>query len=153
PLTAMTWPGAVCCAMHDLVGHLPRGYDLLLHPFPEKEEAIMAEKPSSIPTERIAQAIQVIRDEKVLLDRDLARMYGVTTKRLNEQVRRNLDRFPVDFMFQLTAEEVEVLRSQNATSKPGRGGRRYRPYAFTEHGAIMAANVLNSARAVEVSVF
>lgn len=88
----------------------------------------------------------------MVLDSHLAALYGVTTKRLNEQVRRNAGRFPVDFMFQLTVEEGEVLRSQIATSKDGRGGRRYRPYAFTEHGAIMAASVLNSVRAVEVSV-
>src|SRR5207244_3980624 len=74
-------------------------------------------------------------------------------KRLNEQVDRNRERFPSDFMFQLTAKEAEALRSQIATSKMGRGGRRYLPYAFTEHGAIMAASVLNSERAVEMSVF
>ncbi len=73
--------------------------------------------------------------------------------RLNEQVRRNLERFPPDFMFQLSAEEAEVLRSQVATSKPGRGGRRYAPYAFTEHGAIMLANVLRTPRAAEVSIY
>lgn len=88
-----------------------------------------------------------------MLDSDLARLYRVTTKRLNEQVRRNIARFPGDFMFQLTLEEVESLRSQFATSNKGRGGRRYRPYAFTEHGALMAANVLNSPRAVEMSVY
>jgi hypothetical protein len=77
----------------------------------------------------------------------------VTTKRLNEQVKRNQERFPADFMFQLTSEETRSLRSQTATSKRGSGVRRYQPYAFTEHGAIMAASVLNSHRAIEVSVY
>src|SRR4030043_383112 len=88
-----------------------------------------------------------------MLDSDLAELYGVTTKRLNEQIRRNLGRFPDDFMFQLTPQEADSLRSQFATSKPERGGRRYLPYAFTEHGAIMAASVLNSPQAVRMSVF
>jgi hypothetical protein len=93
---------------------------------------------------------------RVLLDSELAELYGVTTKRFNEQVRRNQDRFPADFMIQLTPEEHEALRSHFATSKntpTGRGGRRYLPYAFTEHGAIMAATILNSPRAVEMSVY
>jgi phage regulator Rha-like protein len=105
-----------------------------------------------VPPERIERQILLIRGERVMLDTDLAELYGVTTKRLNEQVRRNLGRFPSDFMFQLTPEELAVLRSQSATSKSGRGGRRYPPYAFTEHGAIMAANVLSSEQAVEASV-
>ena len=88
-----------------------------------------------------------------MLDADLAELYGVTTKRLNEQVKRNRDRFPADFMFQLNPAEVNVLRSHFATSKIGRGGRRYAPFAFTEHGALMLASVLNTPRAVEVSVF
>jgi hypothetical protein len=93
-----------------------------------------------------------------MLDSDLAALYSVTTKRLNEQVRRNLERFPTDFMFQLTNQEVAILRSQFATSSSdGRrlawGGRRYTPHAFTEHGALMAAMVLNSPRATEVSVY
>jgi len=96
----------------------------------------------------------MIRGQKVLLDSDLAELYGVPTRRLNEQVRRNKQRFPDDFMFQLTKEEVEALRSQNAILKSGRGQhRKYLPYAFTEHGAIMAATVLSSPRAVEVSLF
>lgn len=98
----------------------------------------------------------MLRGQKVLLDAELAALYGVTTKRFNEQVRRNRERFPADFMFQLTAEEHEALRSHFATSKTaptGRGGRRYLPYAFTEHGAIMAATILNSPRAVETSVY
>jgi hypothetical protein len=106
-----------------------------------------------IPTERIEQAIFLIRGQKVMLDVDLAKLYGVTAGRLNEAVKRNSERFPADFMFQLTFHELRRLRSQIAISKKGRGGRRYLPYAFTEHGAIMAANVLNSHRAIEASVF
>lgn len=102
----------------------------------------------------IARTILILRGQRVILDADLATLYGVTTKRLNEQVKRNAERFPEDFMFQLTAEEDAALRSQIATSNgAGRGGRRYAPYAFTEHGAIQAANVLNSPRAVEMSVY
>jgi len=97
--------------------------------------------------------IHLVRGQRVMLDTDLAELYGVTTKRFNEQVKRNVERFPTDFMFQLTAEEHDSLRSQIATSKTGRGGRRYLPYVFTEHGAIMAASVLSSPRAVEMSVF
>jgi len=106
-----------------------------------------------VPIGQIEQRILLIRGQRVMLDADLAALYGVTTKRLNEQVHRNQDRFPEDFMFRLTQDEVSCLRSQIATSKPSRGGRRYRPYAFTEHGAIMAASVLNSPRAVKVSVY
>ena len=84
------------------------------------------------------------------MDTDLAELYGVTVKRLNQQVNRNQERFPADFMFQLSAKEDQALRLQIATSKKGRGGRRYPPYAFTEHGAIMAATVLNSKRAIEM---
>src|SRR5215469_11719436 len=105
-------------------------------------------------TEHIARSILVLRGQRVLLDTELADLYGVTTKRFNEQVRRNRERFPADFMFQRTTEEAKALRSQIATSKiSGRGGRRYLPYAFTEHGAIMAATVLNTPRAVEMSVY
>ena len=103
--------------------------------------------------ERITQVISVLRGHRVLLDGDLAELYGVETARLNQQVRRNLERFPSDFMFQLTPAENEALMLQNAISKPGRGGRRKLPLAFTEHGAIMVATVLNSGRAVEVSVY
>jgi hypothetical protein len=92
-----------------------------------------------------------LRNHKVILDSDLAELYNVSVKRLNEQVKRNRERFPADFVFRLTAKEYENLRSQNATSK--RGGRRYSPYAFTEHGAIMVATILNSRRAIEMSVF
>lgn len=111
---------------------------------------------AGIPTaEHIARDILALRGHRVLLDSQLAALYGVTTKRLNEQVRRNSARFPEDFMFQLTVEEAAGLRSQFATSKKsaGRGGRRYTPYAFTEHGAIQAANVLNSQKAVEMGIY
>ncbi len=101
----------------------------------------------------VESRILILRGHKVILDSDLAELYGVSAKRLNEQVKRNAERFPADFMFQLSAKEHDYLRSQFATSKKGRGGRRYPPYAFTEHGAIMAATVLNSERAVEMSVF
>jgi len=90
-----------------------------------------------VPPERIERSILLIRGHKVMLDSDLAELYGVTTKRLNEQVRRNLPRFPEDFMFQLTESETYLLRSQFATSKKGRGRRRYLPYAFTEQGVAM----------------
>jgi len=109
-----------------------------------------------IPTpEHIGRDILVLRGHRVLLDSHLAALYGVTTKRLNEQVKRNAERFPDDFMFRLTTEEVTALRSQIATSKrsAGRGGRRYLAYAFTEHGAIQAANVLNSPKAVEMGIY
>jgi hypothetical protein len=108
---------------------------------------------SIVPVEHVQSKILLLRGRKVILDSDLAVLYGVPTKRLNEQIKRNIERFPADFMFQLTADEVALLKSQIATSNRGRGGRRYRPYAFTEHGAIMAASVLNSERAVQVSVF
>ncbi len=101
----------------------------------------------------VESRILVLREQKVILDTDLAELYGVPVKRLNEQVKRNQERFPPDFMFRLSGEESDALRSQSATSKTGHGGRRYAPYAFTEHGAIMAATVLNSERAVEMSVF
>jgi hypothetical protein len=107
-----------------------------------------------VPVERIENRILLIRGHKVLLDADLAALYGVTTKRFNEQVRRNAMRFPEDFMFRLSAEEWDSLRSQFATLKTGRGEhRKYLPLAFTEHGAIMAATILNSPRATEVSVY
>jgi len=106
----------------------------------------MIEKLSVVPVEQITRLIRVVREQKVIFDADLAQLYGVATKRLNEQVKRNAERFPEDFVFQLSKEEYAALRSQSATSNSGRGGRRYLPYAFTEHGAIMAANVLNSQR-------
>ena len=103
-------------------------------------------------TESIEGSILLIRGHRVLIDVHLAALYGVTTKRLNEQVRRNRARFPEDFMFQLTAEEVASLRSQIATSNKGRGGRRYAPYAFTEQGVAMLSTVLNSERAILVNI-
>jgi len=96
--------------------------------------------------------IHVIREQKVMLDSDLAELYGVETKRINEQIRRNIARFPEDFMFQLTEEEFESLRSQIATSKIGRGGRTYLPHVFTEHGVLMLSSVLNSKQAIQVNI-
>ena len=111
----------------------------------------MNESLAALSPQALAGRIVVIRGQRVLLDADLAQLYEVETKRFNEQIKRNQTRFPPDFMFRLTDEEFESLRSQFATSK--RGGRRYLPMAFTEHGAIMAASVLNSDRAVEMSVY
>ena len=102
---------------------------------------------------RVSSKILVLRNQKIILDTDLSELYGVPVKRLNEQIKRNKQRFPRDFMFTLTKAEHESLRSQIATSNIGRGGRRYLPNAFTEHGAIMAATVLNSKRAIEMSIF
>ena len=104
-------------------------------------------------TKRVDSRILFLRGHKAILDSDLAELYGVTAKRLNEQIKRNAARFPSDFLFQLTRGERDSLRSQIATSNNGRGGRRYLPYAFTEHGAIMAATVLNSKRAIQMSIF
>ena len=92
-----------------------------------------------------------IRGQAIIIDSDLAALYGTTTKRLNEQVKRNSARFPEDFMFRLTKREWQNLRSQNATSRSW-GGRRYPPYVFTEHGAVMAANVINSEMAIQMSM-
>ena len=102
---------------------------------------------------RVSTKILVLRNQKVILDTDLAELYGVSVKRLNEQVKRNPKRFPPDFLFTLTAPEYDNLRSQTAASSSSHGGRRYLPHAFTEHGAIMAASVLNSKRAIEMSIF
>lgn len=110
----------------------------------------MIENLSLIPNERIERSILFIRGHKVMLDSNLAVLYGVTTKRLNEQVNRNRDRFPDDFMFQLTKLEFANLKSQNATSSWG--GRRTLPFAFTEHGVVMMASVLNSSIAVHASL-
>ena len=105
-----------------------------------------------VPVERIEKSILLLRGQKIMLDATLADLYGVTTKRLNEQVKRNRNRFPEDFMFQLSFQEAAVLRSHIATSTSGHGGRRTLPNVFTEHGVIMAATVLNSPRAIEVSL-
>jgi hypothetical protein len=121
----------------------------------------------TVPAERIQSRIRVLRGQRVLLDADLAEIYEVPTKRLNEQVKRNIQRFPVDFMFQLTPEEAELalrsrsqtatlnadgsLRSQNATSKRGQN-IKYLPFAFTEHGAVQLSNILRSDRAIEMGI-
>jgi hypothetical protein len=105
-----------------------------------------------VPVEQVERLIHLARGEKVLLDADLARLYGVETKTLNRAVKRNQSRFPQDFMFQLTTEEAVALRCQIGTSKAGRGGRRYLPYAFTEQGVAMLSSVLRSERAVQVNV-
>jgi hypothetical protein len=95
--------------------------------------------------------ILILRGVRAILDSELAELYGVRAKRLNEQVKRNAQRFPRDFMFQLSPNEQKNLRSQFATSSSGHGGRRHLPYAFTEHGAIMAATVLSTKRAIEIA--
>ncbi len=107
-------------------------------------------KSLAIPDEAVISKIYLIRNHKVMLDIDLAELYQVETKRLNEQVKRNADRFPDDFMFQLTGEEWGNLKSQFATSSWG--GRRKLPYAFTEHGVLMLSSVLNSERAIQVNI-
>ena len=107
---------------------------------------------SLVPVERVEQTILILRGQKVILDSDLAALYGVPVKRLNEQVKRNAGRFPPDFAFQLAREEFANLKSQFATSSLQWGGKRKLPTAFTEHGALMAASVLNSPRAVEMSI-
>jgi hypothetical protein len=108
---------------------------------------------SKVPVEGITRSILTLRGQRVILDSDLAAIYGVSTGRFNEAVKRNIERFPDDFMLRLSAAEYAALISQNATSKPGRGGRRKLPWAFTEHGAIQAANVLNSPRAVAMGIY
>ena len=100
----------------------------------------------------IEKMIYVIRGQKVMLDKDLACLYGVETRRLNEQVKRNIDRFPTDFMFQLSKEEYDFLKSQIATSKTGRGGKQKLPMVFTENGLAMLSGVLNSKRAIQVNI-
>ena len=112
----------------------------------------MARPHSVIPVERIAGRIYLIRGEKVILDSDLAELYGVATSRLNEQFKRNRDRFPPDFAFQLSKDEFDSLMSQIAISNAGRGGRRKLPWVFTEHGVAMLSSVLRSKRAVQVSI-
>lgn len=119
---------------------------------PKSHQQLLKEEITIIPVERIERQICLIRGQKVMLDSDLAALYQVLTKNLNLAVRRNTNRFPEDFMFQLTAEEAESLRLQIATSNVGRGGRRYLPYAFTEHGVAMLASVLTSERAVQMNI-
>jgi hypothetical protein len=105
-----------------------------------------------VPTALIHQKIFFVRGTRVMLDADLARLYGVATKSLNKAVKRNANRFPGDFMFQLSPKEMQSLRFQAGTSKAGRGGRRYVPYVFTEQGVAMLSSVLRSSRAVQVNV-
>jgi len=106
-----------------------------------------------IPVERIEKKIYLIRNQKVMIDKDLAELYGVSISRLNEQVKRNIDRFPQDFMFQLSKTEYEALRSQNAILEMGRGKhRKYLPYTFTEQGVAMLSSVLNSKQAIKVNI-
>jgi phage regulator Rha-like protein len=113
-----------------------------------------SKKTAAVTKDQIDSMIRSIRGVRVMLDSDLAAIYGVSTSRFNEAVKRNKNRFPADFMFQLTAEENASLRSQFAILETGRGRhRKYRPYAFTEYGALMAANILNSPRAVQMSIF
>jgi hypothetical protein len=114
-------------------------------------KAVLARAGALVPADGIRRRILVLREERVMIDSDLATLYGVEVKALNQAVRRNIRRFPEDFMFQLTSEEFEALRSQFVTAKPGRGGRRSPPYAFTEQGVSMLSSVLNSNRAVQVT--
>ena len=113
----------------------------------------MKKEMAAYTTDDITTLIVTVRGKRVILDRDLAALYGVPTFRFNEAVKRNRNRFPEDFMFQLTRDEVSRLTSQFAMSKSGRGGRRTLPYAFTEHGTVMAANILRSPEAIQMSVF
>jgi hypothetical protein len=110
-------------------------------------------KTAIIATRKVDSKILILRGQKVILDTDLADLYGLKVRHLNQQAKRNAKRFPLAFRFQLSAQELKILRSQNVISSEGHGGTRYRPYAFTEYGAIMAATVLNSERAIEMSVF
>lgn len=115
----------------------------------------MTKSPTSamIPATAISQRIYFVRKTRVMLDADLAQLYGVTTKNLNKAVKRNASRFPADFMFQLKRSEMQFLRFQSGTSsRTNHGGRRYQPYAFTEHGVAMLSSVLHSDRAVQVNI-
>jgi hypothetical protein len=108
--------------------------------------------PVKVSAEQIERQIYIVRGQRVMLDADLAKLYGVNTKRLNEQVKRNRERFPDDFAFLLTPHELAILRSQIATSSLGHGGRRYRPMVFTEQGVAMLSSVLRSPMAVKVNI-
>jgi hypothetical protein len=112
----------------------------------------MKQQLSLITQEKIAQRIFLIRDKKVMLDRDLAFLYGVETKALNQAVKRNIKRFPEDFMFQLTNEELNNWKSQFVTSNADRKGLRKRPHAFTEYGILMLSSILNSDMAIDVNI-
>lgn len=121
---------------------------IVLNPYDEKMSN--TENNLATPDEIIMNKIYFVREEKVMIDSDLAELYGVETKRLNEQVKRNVSRFPADFMFELTEAEFKNLKSQFATSSWG--GRRTPPYAFTEHGVLMLSSVLNSDKAIKVNI-
>lgn len=108
--------------------------------------------PRTVPAPKIERSILTIREQRVMLDADLARLYGVPTKALVQAVKRNLARFPEDFMFQLSAAEATALRSRTVTSNVGRGGRRYLPYVFTEQGVAMLSSILRSARAIQTNI-
>jgi len=110
-------------------------------------------KTAVVMARKVDSKIFVLRGQRVILDTDLAELYGVQARHLNQQVKRNAKRFPLAFRFQLSEHEFKILRSQNVISSEGHGGTRYRPYVFTEHGTIMAATVLNSKRAIEMSAF
>src|SRR5438445_6330300 len=127
------------------VFRLPSSSTVMLSKTPMTQSALIS-------TERIEKAIYLIRGEKVMLDRDLAGLYGVATKALKQAVRRNRDRFPEDFMFVLNPAEFQDWRSQFVTSKADRKGLRYPPMAFTEHGILMLSSVLNSQRAIQVNI-
>ncbi len=107
---------------------------------------------SKFPIQNIEKMIYVIRGQNLMLDSGLADLYEIPTKRLNEQVKRNMERFPTDFLFKLTENEAEILRSQIATSSPQRGGKRYSPYGFTENGVAMLSSVLKSQKAIQVNI-
>jgi hypothetical protein len=124
--------------------------------FKPRKDAIMPKsnsKSTTAPIAHITQSILIVRGHKVILDRDLAAIYGVTTGRFNEAIKRNANRFPEDFMFQLTRAGAEASRSQIAILNSRGGNIKYLPFAFTEHGAIQAANVLNSPKAVEMGIY
>ena len=112
----------------------------------------MSKQTDIVPLERVSRTIIILRGQKVMLDSDLAELYGVPTKALVQAVKRNRERFPVDFMFRLDPQELALLRSQFVTSNEGRGGRRFLPYAFTEQGVAMLSSVLNSERAIRVNI-
>jgi ORF6N domain-containing protein len=112
----------------------------------------MKKEPATIPSERIQSTIYLVRGEKVMLDRDLARLYGVSTKALKQAVRRNISRFPEDFMFVLERGEFNIWRSQFVTSKSDQKGLRYAPMAFSEHGILMLSSVLQSEKAIQVNI-
>ena len=120
---------------------------------PKKATLLKMPRRRTPPLHPVESRILFLRHQRIILDADIADLYGVPVRVLNQQLKRNCNRFPSDFVFQLTAKEHKILRSQIVISSSAHGGRRYRPYAFTEHGALMAATILNSERAVQMSVF